>query len=340
MLGPADSVHPVLRVVFDREREGSRPGSRSDEHLVCLAIEGGGLRGAVSAGMCQVLEATGLVASFDRIYGVSAGAFNGACLAAGRAGQADEVYRDAASPRCINRWRALARRPVVDLDYLFDELIGERGLLAGHKPGRPDFRALATSCETRALRVLGGFADAAELTQAVRASASLPALCGQPAAFRGEAMVDGALIEAIPFRTPLREDATHVLVLRSRPPGFRVGRHWGPIQHAALRDRPELAALARRQPGAYNRGAELLEHPLHAVLQVAVDDEAPLIGRLEADPRRIDAALAAGAAAMAAALVTENRSSQRGQSRRSGLACPAFAPTLAQPRSNGLAHLA
>ena len=313
MRGSADNLQPVLRLVLDRARAGSRPGARTDEHVVCLAIEGGGLRGAVSAGMCLVLEAEGLGASFDRIYGVSAGAFNGACLASGQVAHAPGVYRDAASPRCINPWRALARRAVIDFDFLFDELIGARGLLtAAEQRGAPEFRALATSRETLSLRVLRDFADGAELAQAVRASAALPGLCGTPAAFRGEAMIDGALVEAIPYRTPLRERATHVLVLRSRPAEYRVPRHWASMQRAALHRQRDLAALAGRQPEVYNRDAARLQHATgQTVLQIAVTDRTPLIGRLEADRRRVDEAVAAGATAMSAAIALEPRHAPR-----------------------------
>ena len=68
-----------------RQRPASRPGDRDDGHVVCLAVEGGGMRGAVSAGMCVVLEAAGVVDAFDRIYGVSAGALNGWATAVGQA---------------------------------------------------------------------------------------------------------------------------------------------------------------------------------------------------------------------------------------------------------------
>ena len=70
---PEELTDPVLRVLLERARAGSRPSERADDHVVCLPIEGGGMRGAVSAGMCVVLEAAGLAGAFDRIYGVSAG---------------------------------------------------------------------------------------------------------------------------------------------------------------------------------------------------------------------------------------------------------------------------
>jgi len=44
-------VHEVLRVLGERARAGSLPGERRDGFRVALAIEGGGMRGTISAGM-------------------------------------------------------------------------------------------------------------------------------------------------------------------------------------------------------------------------------------------------------------------------------------------------
>jgi predicted acylesterase/phospholipase RssA len=187
-----DVSDPVLRVVVKRARSGSRPREREDEHLVCLAIEGGGMRGAVSAGMCLVLEAAGVVSAFDRIYGVSAGALNGWATAAGQAALGAMYYQDAVDQRVIDRTRPLRGGPVVDFDLLFAELIGVRKPLSFQRlASGPDLRALATSLETLSLRVLRDFADADEVLQAVRASAAMPRLGGEPPMFRGERMADG-----------------------------------------------------------------------------------------------------------------------------------------------------
>jgi len=123
---PSGVASPVLRVILERASAGSRPLARQDDHLVCLAIEGGGMRGAVSAGMCVMLEAMGLVSAFDRIYGVSAGALNACATAAGQAALAATLYEDAAIRGVINRMRPLVRRPVVNFELLFGEVIGER----------------------------------------------------------------------------------------------------------------------------------------------------------------------------------------------------------------------
>lgn len=303
---------PVLQTVLERARKGSRPGSRDDDHLVCLAVEGGGMRGAVSAGMCVVLEAVGLVSAFDRVYGVSAGALNGCALATGQAALSATYYQDAARRRVVNRMRPLLRRPVIDLDLLFDDVIGARKPLSSDAlASGPEFRALATSLETLSLRVLKGFADIDEAMDAVRASGSLPGLGGRPPVFRGERMTDGGLIEPIPFDSAVAEGATHVLVLRSRPAGYREPALSGLSGSIVLRDNPGLVELIKNRHDTYNRQAGVLEageavnwNGAH-VLQVAVPDHTRLIGRLQANNERVVDALRLGARAMARAVLIE-----------------------------------
>ena len=306
---PEHTTHPVLRVLLERARAASRPGARDDGHLVCLAVEGGGLRGAVTSGMCVVLEAAGLVPSFDRIYGVSAGALNGGATAAGQAALSATHYQDAVRRGVIDRKRPLRGRPVIDYDLLFEVLIGARKPLSfeGLAHG-PEFRAIATSLETLSRRVLADFADADELLQAVRASGSLPRLCGTPPMFRGERMVDGGLVEPIPYETALADGATHVLVLRSRPAGYQQPSLQAVCDSLALRDRPELAEALKKGQGIYRRQAAELSSGRHGarLFQVAVPDGTRLVGRLESNGARVTEALRLGAGAMASAILTDS----------------------------------
>ena len=78
------SHHPVLSIIRERVEKKSKPGNRIDEgpdapHLA-LVIEGGGMRGAVSAGMAAALSTLDLLDAFDSIHGSSAGAIVGAYL--------------------------------------------------------------------------------------------------------------------------------------------------------------------------------------------------------------------------------------------------------------------
>ena len=69
---------PVIDLILKRAHEGSKPGHREDQNKLGLAIEGGAMRGVVTAGMVTGLERLGLRDSFDVVYGSSSGASNGA----------------------------------------------------------------------------------------------------------------------------------------------------------------------------------------------------------------------------------------------------------------------
>lgn len=163
---PSETDDAVLRVLLERAAAGSRPGERRDRHVVCLAVEGGGMRGSVSAGMCVALEAAGLVPAFDRIYGCSAGALNGAFTAAGQAWLGATIYEESASRRFINPQQLARGRPIVDLELVFDEFFARKRPLcgAGLATG-PEFRALAVSPGCGELRVLSDLRDPDEVPQ-------------------------------------------------------------------------------------------------------------------------------------------------------------------------------
>ena len=72
--------HQVLDLLRRRRDTGTKPGARAadDTAHVALALEGGGMRGAVTAGMASALKHQGMADCFDSVYGSSAGAVIGA----------------------------------------------------------------------------------------------------------------------------------------------------------------------------------------------------------------------------------------------------------------------
>ena len=218
-------MHEVLRVIEERARSGSRPGHRDDGLRIALSIEGGGMRGTVSAGMALALYERGLLPAFDAVYGSSAGAISGAWLVSsdpeGLRGWADPDYA-----RSLIRWsaplhRRPRRRPVVDVETLIEVLYQTEFPMdfASILASPIEYHPLATDAatgESTDLRPL--ITDAAELRLALRASASLPFLAGPPIELRDRRFYDAGVAESIPFRTPLAQGATHILVLRSRRP--------------------------------------------------------------------------------------------------------------------------
>ena len=61
--------HPVLQVLHARAASKSKPCDRADPYKVALAIEGGGMRGCISAGMTAALKDLGMEDCFDVVYG-------------------------------------------------------------------------------------------------------------------------------------------------------------------------------------------------------------------------------------------------------------------------------
>ena len=213
------SLPPIRDVLLDRLESGSTPGGRTDDHRVVLAIEGGGMRGAISSGMLLALEQLGLRNSFDEVVGTSAGAIAGAFFVTCR-GTAGSVlyYTVLNSERFMNRRRLMTDGAVMDLDYLFDEAFPEHGfdwdeLVQSDIPLWATVTPADTADPTRCYRVGESVAHA---RQVLAATASLPVLAGPSRPIGEKLYVDGGMIEAVPWVSAVGRGASHVLVIRSR----------------------------------------------------------------------------------------------------------------------------
>ena len=217
------------------------------------------MRGVVSAAMASALDQLGLRHAFDEVHGASAGAFNGAFFLAGQAAYMTSLYwRGFGDPRFVSFRRALrGGGPAFDMDYVVD------GIWAHGRPLRLDvllqsaaeLHCTATDADTAAIVDLGQLRSPEEVRCALRASARLPWLAGQPVSFRGRRLLDATLAEAIPIQAALRT-ATDVLVLQTRPEGVEHSGLSGPV--GLLTDRylrtinPDLVALRRTRSERYD----------------------------------------------------------------------------------------
>jgi predicted patatin/cPLA2 family phospholipase len=214
------ATHELLKVLGERARSGSAPGKRDDGLRIALGIEGGGMRGTITAGMAYALHELGLARAFDAVYGASAGAINGAWLVSSRP-EGLRGWTDPSFPQALISWGALLRgKPVVDVHTLVEEVYVNKFPLdfASVLASPVEYHPLATDAvtgHTADLRPL--VADVPEIRLALRASAALPFLAGPPVTLRGRRFYDAGVAESIPFRTPIEQGATHVLVLRSKP---------------------------------------------------------------------------------------------------------------------------
>jgi predicted patatin/cPLA2 family phospholipase len=310
--------HPVVQTVLRRREEGSRPGARTDGRRVALVIEGGGMRGVVSAGMATAIEQLGLRDAFDEVHGASAGAFNAAFLLAGQAAYLATLYSYGfGDPRFVSRLRPLLGRPAFDMDHVINHVwIRQRPLRIDAILQRGiELHCTATDADRASILDLAELRSQHDIRCALRASSRLPWLAGGPVDFRGRRLLDATLAEAIPVHVA-RSTATDLLVLQTRPHG---------VQHtplsplvAKLTDRylrainPDLVRLRESRSARYDAlNAELAaqatdpgQTPAVCVIRPAAG--AIVIGQLEARQHVLQTAAADGMRAAWMALAGED----------------------------------
>lgn len=117
-----DSGRTVADVL--KERAARAGGERADDGAkVALVIEGGGMRGSISAEIVAELADRGIVDLVDVVVGTSAGAVNAVATAAGVVDTVAATYSDVfASPEFASPYRALRWKPMVDTTAIVDEM--------------------------------------------------------------------------------------------------------------------------------------------------------------------------------------------------------------------------
>jgi predicted patatin/cPLA2 family phospholipase len=211
----------VVQTLIRRREDGSTPGARSDGRRVALVIEGGGLRGVVSAGMTAAIEQLGLGSAFDEVHGSSAGAFNAAFFLGGQAAYLTTLYQHGfGDPRFVSVARALRGGPLFDMDHVIEHVwTRERPLrFDAIRSCGIELHCTATDADRAAIVDLTGLDSDDEIRCALRASGRLPWLAGPPVSFRGMRLLDATLAEAIPIHA-VATSATDMLVLQTRPHG-------------------------------------------------------------------------------------------------------------------------
>lgn len=220
-------VHPVVNALMDRKTSSSKPGNRNDANKIGLVIEGGSMRGVVSAGMLTALESLGFGNAFDIVYGTSAGAINGAFFLSRQAAYGTTIYYENINNRnFIDVSRIIRGRPPVSLDYVFDHvLVKEKVLDWKAVTESPIPLQVFASSVTRGRGVaLEKFQSRSDLFTALKASSSMPGLTGPPVSYLGDHYFDGSVYVPIASEAAEKDGCTHILVLQTRPLHCRISR--------------------------------------------------------------------------------------------------------------------
>ena len=280
--------HEVIKLIQMRAKTKSKPSARAanDTAILALSIEGGGMRGAVSAGMASAIAVLGLSDVFDSIYGSSAGSVVGAYMVsrqmcidvytevlttakakfASKGRLASSLATNLIDSRVLNRTIfSKYVNPAMNISFVLDSIMCPR------KGLRPlDLDTFQKNDERQPLRVvtstvrngkmethclgsrtmdffdkidnatglvienattMSGF-DRHGFFACLETSMLVPAATGPPLPLirNKDAHLnittrcfDAFCYEPIPYRSAVEEGASHVLVLKTRPDGSRIG---------------------------------------------------------------------------------------------------------------------
>lgn len=237
--------HPVLQVLRARRASESEPGKRADAFKVGLAVEGGGVRGVISAAMLCALEDLGFADSFDDIYACSAGAVNAAYFINRRTWFPLTIYFDDLSTgEFLNFRRVLLHRAIMDLSYVFSDVLVKRKPLDYKKviSAQQHFHVMITDVDTLKPMDVSEFKSVDDLRSAIVASTWLPLATKGTAIFRGGRAIDGGVLMHHPFRAAIADGCTHILSLSTRPIG-------PPRTRISITNRFAARSLERMRPG-------------------------------------------------------------------------------------------
>lgn len=298
--------HPVIREIVRRLERAGREGPHGDGHSrLGLVVEGGGMRAAISGGMLIGMEELGCTGIFDAVYGESAGAFCGAYFLAGQGELGRRTYtEDLTDSRFINPFRL---HRILDLDYLIDEVMAKVKPLDVERILRSSSRLFVsvTKAEDGRARVIDVQATAVPLLRILKATAAIIPLYSGAVELDDGCYVDGGIADPIPVGNAIAGGCTHILVLLTRPAGYRL-TEWRRVRAPAARRllcrrwSPELVhTFIHQRVWRYNRSRDLAfgrtapGRPV-SIAVLCPDGETPRVARLTRDPRRVQAAILYG----------------------------------------------
>ena len=190
---------------------------------VALVLQGGGARGAFTAGVLDVFMENHIV--FPYVIGTSAGALNGVNYLSGDIGRSKRVTTEVMlDPKFCSIRNRIFRGSAFNFAYLFHEL---------PKTTLPFNAAAYNDSPIRFICVSTGYEDGdvayfekgvcPEFYKALFSSASLP-LISRPVRVEGKRYFDGGVVAPVPYRKPLDDGYKKLVMIMTRPAGYRRKR--------------------------------------------------------------------------------------------------------------------
>lgn len=182
---------------------------------VGLVIQGGGMRGAFSAGVALELDRLGLSESFDVIHASSAGCNTAAYLMAGQTALGKTIYEEDLSRfRFIQPWNF---KKAMNLDYLIDVVTAVRKPLNIER-----VKKSKTLLKMYVTDFVSGHSEYFTNHQGIDVLSAIKASCAYPNHFppvlvNGKLYLDGNIATILPIEQAIQDRCTDILVIATVP---------------------------------------------------------------------------------------------------------------------------
>ncbi|MBR1559880.1 MAG: patatin family protein [Clostridia bacterium] len=256
--------------------------------MVGLILEGGGMRGAFTAGVLDCWMERGLY--LQNVYGVSAGACQACSYLCHQPGRGLRVWTDYVhDPRFCSMQSLLKTGDLfgAELNYdlvprKLDPLDNDVFIQSGAR-----FTVVLTDVET-GRPVYAPIRDMFDGIEAVRASASLP-LISNMVEYRGRRYLDGGVSDSIPIRKAIADGFKKNVLVLTQAPGYRKAPNKAlGLMKLKYKKYPKLVDAVARRHVMYNDTLDFIQAEQDAGrLFVLRPDETPEVGRIEKDPAKL-----------------------------------------------------
>lgn len=263
-----------------------------------LYFEGGSMRGAYSAGANRCLVEQGLF--FDNVYGISAGSSNAVNYLTRDVERIVGAFGHLMADERAGSWKSFVHgRGLFDVEYLYNEADMPGGTLPfdyegfASNPAKLNIFAFDRdrACDVRFTNKM--MHNTLDVMQMVRASSTLPIVMPAPT-IDGVTYYDGGFGDGggLPMRTILADGFERMVVIRTRPRGYRKGETDGYMKLLFCKQ-PKMREAVLTRNERYNQACDFLDeleregkayvfYPEHLTLQGTERDAQLLESNIQA----------------------------------------------------------
>lgn len=257
-----------------------------------LVLEGGGMRGAYTAGVLDYLMRQNV--EFPYVIGVSAGASNGANYVADQRERNKKVFVDMVTDeRYLGLKNLIKDGNYFGMDFLFKKLPNELVPFDYDTFGNSpiNFKVVVTNSRLAQTEYFDkdDFDPKFFGENILRASSSIPVLTN-PVKINGEYYFDGGITDPIPLEKAIKDGFENNVVILTKHKGFRLKyKRSRIILKLLLRDYPQLADTLKNRYKIYNNSIKWVEKLAEKGQIFIFRPQSDLeIGGLESNPENLN----------------------------------------------------